>query len=164
MNDNLSHLKHFHHIELQPYRMNEQESIKLLPPMITQQSLSLLHQNCQSLSKHYDEFSHFILSIHVQFSVNAVSELWCNNLIDFSHLDTIEGYKLYPNPRKRKIGGGVAFYIRDNLEFDFLDITITNVDSLWIEIKTKKGTEIFGVIYRFCVIVLQRARTNSIEV
>jgi hypothetical protein len=39
-------------------------------------------------------------------------------------------------------------YVKNGIEYDILDLEIEMVDSLWIEIKTKKSTEIVGVIYR----------------
>eukprot|EP00732_Lithocolla_globosa_P001513 Lithocolla_globosa_v1_NODE_768_length_3315_cov_5.115644.p1 type:complete len:429 gc:universal NODE_768_length_3315_cov_5.115644:2568-1282(-) len=128
--------------------MTVEDSLTTLSTIFDSNSLSILHQNCQSLQKHYDDFTHFILSLPVRFTMYAVSELWCNKLDDFSHLDTLDGYTLIPKKRTRKGGGGVAFYLQNDINYDILDIEIEGVDSLWLEIDTKTGKEIFAVIYR----------------
>jgi hypothetical protein len=90
-----------------------------------------------------------VTSLETQFSVYVISELWCNNIKDFTHMDVLDGYNFIPAPRKRKGGGGVAMYIKEGImHSDPLPIEIEKVDSLWIEIQKKASTEIVGVIYR----------------
>eukprot|EP00732_Lithocolla_globosa_P001060 Lithocolla_globosa_v1_NODE_468_length_3964_cov_97.214377.p1 type:complete len:993 gc:universal NODE_468_length_3964_cov_97.214377:917-3895(+) len=146
--NNLAHLKHLHHPHLTSHRLDVEHAQELLSQIEQKTSLSLLHQNCQSLQQHFEEFFNFIQSLPISFSIYAVSELWCNNLKDFSHLDTLEGYTLIPKPRKRKGGGGVAFYIKDSILYKIVPIEIKDVDSLWIEIQTPTKKEVIAVVYR----------------
>jgi hypothetical protein len=141
-------LKHLRHADLVEYELESEKAAQLLPTLIQETSLSILHQNCQSFNSHFNEFMTFITSLEAKFSIYAISELWCNKVEDFSHYDTLDGYEFKPKQRKRKTGGGVGMYVKNGIDFEILDIEIEMVDSLWIEIKTKNTTEIVGVIYR----------------
>jgi hypothetical protein len=81
------HLKHLQHADLVKYELESEKAEQLLPTLIQDTSLSILHQNCQSFNAHFDQFITFVTSLEASFSVYAISELWCNKVEDFSHYD-----------------------------------------------------------------------------
>ena len=63
------------------------------------------------------------------------------------HLD---GYKLISSDSKTS-AGGVAFYIKDTLTFSINKCSqqkLHNAEHLWVDIQTKRGFLVVGVIYR----------------
>jgi hypothetical protein len=77
--------------------------------------------NVQSLMSKFDNLKSFILSLvshNVPLVVIALQEIWslpCPNLVD------IPGFKFVFKSRVTGKGGGVGFYIRDDLHFNIVN-------------------------------------------
>jgi hypothetical protein len=112
--------------------------------------LKMLHINCQSLSKNFDELTTLLSSVKEKLSVIFVSETWLNTLNENNY--QIEGYHFFSNCRKGKLGGGVGFYVDDNLECSInskLNRGNVSVECLFLEIKEFFfRSSLFGVLYR----------------
>lgn len=74
--------------------------------------LRICHVNCQSLYAHYDEFADYFSA--ADFHIICLSETWLRPAIsdDMVHL---AGYTLYRCDRQGRMGGGVAFYIKNSI-------------------------------------------------
>ena len=62
----------------------------------------------------------------------------------------LEGYKLIHSDSKTS-AGGVALYIKDTLTFSINECSqrkLHNAEHLWVDIQTKRGSLVVGVIYR----------------
>ena len=93
--------------------------------------LSLCHLNIRSISKHFDEFSHWISLFN--YDVICLTETWLNSS-HFNSSFNLPGYILI---RKDRIGpsrgGGLIIYIKASLKFERL------------ETATCKGAEILSI-------------------
>ena len=76
--------------------------------------LSLLHLTIRSISRKLDNFTNFLGSLALNFSIIGLTETWLDNSI---HLSDIEGYNFIHNPRCERVGGGVGIYLSKHLEF-----------------------------------------------
>ena len=74
--------------------------------------LSLMHINCRSLGKNFDNITLFLNSVHIDFSIIGLTETWLNNESQLYHLPK---YQFVGIGRENKRGGGVGFYISDTL-------------------------------------------------
>jgi len=78
--------------------------------------LSIIHLNCRSLVKHFDDLKDFLININsnTKFDVIALSKTWLmpnkHDLSDF----VLDRYTLHPLSRNSKIGGYVAIYVNDD--------------------------------------------------
>ena len=112
---------------------------------------SIAHMNVQSLRSTFYEFSY----MHNQyyFDIVALSETWLTG--NKHQLDYVQivGYKSLFNDRKHKRGGGVGFYVKENISFterkDLSNIE-KSIESLWIEVRgrNKNTPYLVGVIYQ----------------
>ena len=112
-------------------------------------NISLLHLNSRSLSKNFEHFENLLHSINnFTFSIIGITETWLHE--NSPDLFNLPNYKLLRADRKGRRGGGVAFYISQELKFKMRsDIKLTQVESLFIEIENKNLKNIVvGLIYR----------------
>ena len=119
-------------------------------------SISIYSLNCQSLQSKFDQ-----LNIYVQtfkdadnpFSIICLQESWLKLNHDISLLE-IDGYSFIHVPSSCSTHGGVAMYIRNDIEYSILNINGRNDiwDALFIEIsinmEDKERKIIIGNIYR----------------
>ena len=138
-----------------PYYTNEEAS-KVLCDRIN--TLSILSLNCQSLSAKIDQLRIYIelyANLGFAFSIICLQETWLSAEHNISHLH-LDGYKLIHKPKIASSHGGVAYYIKDHLEFKILHMTVNDVlcDSLFIEVydpeslSSSNSKVILGNIYR----------------
>lgn len=79
----------------------------------------------------------------------GLSETWLNNY----HTDeaiSISGYKIVRNDRDSR-GGGVAFYIKENIKFRLLETHIavnSTLECLWISLKIGGKNVCIGTLYK----------------
>ena len=113
--------------------------------------LFISHFNIRSLNQHFDQFLLFIDELRFTHGVIGLSETWLQEKSP-SSLFHIDQFKLITNNRLCKKGGGVGFYVTENLnhrlleEFSFMTEFF---ESIFIEIKVpNKGNVIVGEIYR----------------
>ena len=111
----------------------------------------LSHFNIRSLNKNFDQFHTFVNKLKFNHGVIGISETWLKDTSP-SSLFSIEGYRLILNNRLNKRGGGVAFYITENLNYVLLDdfnLMSEVIESIFIEIKVpNRRSIIIGEIYR----------------
>ncbi len=107
--------------------------------------LSVMHINIQSINTKLD-----ILEIEMQpYDVIVLTETW---LSQHTNTDNI----LIPNfnppfrcDRIGRVGGGVAIYVRDSLYAkERTDLSINQLEAVWIELHTNQRKLLIGGIYR----------------
>jgi hypothetical protein len=82
---------------------------------ISNNNFSCLHVNIRSLNKNMDKLLQLTASLNLEFSVICVTETWVNDLNN--SLLNIPGYNCVMKPRYNRIGGGVALYVRNDLQY-----------------------------------------------
>ena len=111
---------------------------------------SLFHVNTRSLSKNFNQFLSILSASNNLSDVLGITET--KQQIDKGFLTnvSIDGYYMYTQPSK-SLAGGVAIYVNkklDHFERDGLSILHEDFESIWIEIKNKKGKNFLcGCIY-----------------
>ena len=111
---------------------------------------SFLHLNIRSLPHNLVKLTDYLSCLNIKFSVIGISETWLN---DSDHSVDINGFKFLHKYRQNRTGGGVGFYISNDLEFKLReDLSLHNVDtveSLFIElIRPREKNIIVGIVYR----------------
>ena len=113
-------------------------------------AINLLHINCRSLRKNFDNIRLLLSTIKYPLTAFAISETWLNNTQ--SDVYNIPGYNFVSQPRSAKIGGGVGIYVDSRLDFKTRsDISrlSSHIECLFIEIKQlHKVNILIGCIYR----------------
>ena len=100
--------------------------------------IKLFHLNIQSIKNrnHLIQIRELISDNKVD--VLAISETWLNSSISNAEVE-IQGYKIHRLDRKRKRGGGVCIYIRNNLKSKVLNdlsyISDLGLHKLWVQIQ-----------------------------
>ena len=122
-------------------------------------NISFLSLNVQSLSNKWLDFKDFIEQLHTEmfeFSVIGIQEIWSLPVFQTN----LSGYKPLichlrseSKGRSSNIGGGVGFWIKDNLSYKHLtDISIfeeKNFESIFIQLYTDRNKfKIIGNVYR----------------
>ena len=110
-------------------------------------SLSILHFNCRSLKRNFDNFVCTLSSFSHPFSIIALSETWLNDKETIS----MDGYVFVGQGRPDKRGGGVGFFIKDTIKFKRrtdMDVFNETVEMLFIEIYSKHKKIILAIVYR----------------
>ena len=110
---------------------------------------SLLHVNARSLNKNFDSLKTLLLTLNnFPFSIIGVTETWLHNTSP--DLFNLQNYTLIRLDREEKRGGGVAFYINEQLKFKIRkEISLKQSESLFLEIINPKIKNIIvGLIYR----------------
>ena len=82
--------------------------------------LSALHLNIRSLSKHIDELHNLLDNIPFKFDIIACSETWITSQVDPESIK-IAGYNLLTDNRECSVGGGVALYLKSNVNYMLRD-------------------------------------------
>lgn len=112
---------------------------------------SIFHLNCRSMSKNYSTLSQYLKCINHQFSIIAVSETWLSN--ETEDIFPLDNYTTVFKSRHSNRGGGVGFYIRNDINFKIReDISIFEdnlYETLFVEIdQDLQKNIIIGVLYR----------------
>ena len=82
--------------------------------------LFISHFNIRSLNKNFDKFHLFSNRLNYEHSIIGLSETWLKKTSP-SSLFTMDGFKLITKNRTSKKGGGVGFYVRNNLDYTLLE-------------------------------------------
>ena len=109
-------------------------------------AFSLLHINCRSLPKHYDDITSVLSTLEHSFGLVAFSETWLDTKVRKEFY--IEGYNVESKSRNDRRGGGVAFAIRHDIRYIVRnDISVFNplCESLFIEVFKPGKNVIVGV-------------------
>ena len=104
-------------------------------------AFSAFHINIQSLPKHFDNLSEYLLSLNMLFSVVAVSETWLRK--SNSDLFNIPGYHFISNSREHKLDRGVGLYSQSDMNFkpriDLQSSDNSFYESVFVEIMRPHG-------------------------
>jgi hypothetical protein len=98
-------------------------------------SIECILFNSRSLLNKLDSLSSLLLS--KKYSLIAVTETWLSSKVRDSTLISDFAYKLIRKDRKSRVGGGVCFFLRDNVEF--------------VQISCSSSTDLFDVL---CIDIL----------
>ena len=118
-------------------------------------AFSVIHQNVRSLDNSMNDLRHFIDNLKLKNGstpqILGITETWLqdNDLIKLKRYE-IPNYSPEHNARANGMRGGVALYIRNDVDYvRRTDISVTHSESLWIEIKMRKKEKpvLIGVIY-----------------
>jgi len=114
-------------------------------------TFSALNCNIRSLSANYDNLVQMFVDLNVSFSLIGLSETKLKLDKDPLFNTNIDGYSFVSQPSLSN-AGGVAFYIKDNLEFIIrsdISFSMPEFESLWIEIQSPKQSNLLcGIMYR----------------
>jgi len=112
--------------------------------------LKIVHINCRSMRANFDKLKLFVSQTMARFDIIAISETWLNDYDDLKQYD-LDQYNAYYCSRHGKAGGGVALYIKSELQQKKIqDVKIANVfEYICAEILlTNCKKIIIGTIYR----------------
>ena len=116
-------------------------------------NFSVLCLNIRSLSnlKNFSKLEGLLSFLTLAPSLIAVTKTWLKPNYSESIVN-LPGYSFISNPRIKTQGGGVGFYVKDNLIYSTrLDLNRMEekiFESLFIDVKFKNKTITFGCIYR----------------
>ena len=111
---------------------------------------SLLLCNPRSLNNRIDELSAVLDNNTVD--VAAITETWFTG-DQQADLNSICGYNLFSKPRPDRRGGGVALYVRENMNTKLLDVNVPeDIEVLWVSLRPNRLPRdackiIIGVLY-----------------
>ena len=111
--------------------------------------LRLLHINSRSISKNFDSVESLLQSLtNFSFSVIGLSETWLH--VNSPDMYNIPDYDMLHADRKEGRGGGVALYVKTNIDYRLRkDIHVEGVEDIFIEVKNDNGKNILvGILYR----------------
>ena len=109
---------------------------------------SIMHLNTRSLKHNFDNLRLLIDNpLQSLFSVIGLTETWLTKSSTIYY--SLPGYKFIENSRTNKAGGGVAFYIKDDLDYHVhSELSLMNdiIESLSIEIKVSGSKNILIIV------------------
>jgi len=114
--------------------------------------LSIFHLNIHSLNKNHEELCEFLSTIHHEFDVIILSEIWSYNVSLYSN--HLSGYHFHYDLASASSVGGVGIYVRSSHVYCIIDefkISSANecpVENLWIKVTKGCNKYIIGAIYR----------------
>ena len=117
-------------------------SVNLTQQLPSTRGLKISHLNIRSLYPKLDSIR--LLLRDQPFDIFTISETWLNPTITDQEL-FIPGYTILRQDRSRKLGGGIAVYIRDGIPYRQRDDFTENqkIESCWIEITRPKTKKLF---------------------
>ena len=135
------------------YYLETGMNTKLKSLNIRSSAFSLFHMNIRSVTKNLSKLDSLLSDIDHEFSIVALSETWLKS--DNYLLYGINNYNSEHSYRSTKGGGGVALYVKNDIEYflrDDLSTNDKNIECLFIEIDKsfigKNQDVIVGVLYR----------------
>lgn len=138
-----------------PYYNND-EAVQLLATKKSE--LNILSLNCQSLYSKFDQLQIYVDHYSKSgspFSITCLQETWLSADHDTTLLK-LNGYNFIYKPKVASLHGGVAYYIKDTLNYQLLHTSLDDdiCDSLFIEIflssvETQRTSRVvLGNVYR----------------
>jgi len=117
-------------------------------------SFSTICVNARSLMNphNFTKLEGLVAKLEYAPDVIGITETWENTSNNSSFSKVLSGYNYVSNPRKKFKGGGTAFFIKKNLNFQVLpELTIMEekiFESIFISISFKDKKVLCGTIYR----------------
>ena len=115
-------------------------------------TFTVLALNIRSIANalNFSKLKALMANLQCKPDVISVCETWIKPLHSGPYCN-LNGYKFVSNCRKISRGGGVAFFVKNSLQFDIIDeLFVMNekiFESLFINVKVGKATVVCGVIY-----------------
>jgi len=110
--------------------------------------LKCLYANARSMGNKQEKLE--LCTYLWGYDVIGITEMWWDNFYDWSI--GMEGYRLFRKDRQGRRGGGVALYVKDQLECMELRLGMDEepTENLWVKIKGRAGASdtTVGVCYR----------------
>jgi len=117
-------------------------------PACSSSSLKCLYTNAHSMGNKQEELEICVWS--QGHNLIAITETWWDSSHDWNAV--IDGYRLFRKDRTTRQGGGVALYVREQLEGIELCLGADEkrIESLWVRIKGEAHMDdtVVGVYYR----------------
>ena len=117
------------------------------------QNFSLCHLNIRSIRKNLGSLEFILENLQHEFSLIGITETWLRD--DDCDLFAIQCYNVVEKHRQNRSGGGVALFLKDNIEYTIRSELSTfndQLESVFIEINkdalTTDKNIVIGVIYR----------------
>ena len=115
-------------------------------------SFNIFHSNLNGLESKFDSLHNFINNTKMDLDIINISETSQTENSNFDTNITLEGYKPPFTTGSLLSKGGVAIYVKNNLnvlERDDLNIMHNSFESVWIEIDVNKSKNVIcGCFYR----------------
>ena len=142
-------------------------------------SFSLIHFNCRSMASNFDILKDSVKGLDFPFDVIAISETWLkDNETNSSY--SIDGFSSFQCSRLNKTGGGVALYISERLQPNYLPNKLKSIDNcaeiVTVEVTLANGKKVLvSCVYRapntnvdvlsdFIIAILRNNRNKTIYV
>ena len=142
-------------------------------------NFSLVHFNCRSMASNFDKLKDSVKGLDFPFDVIAVSETWLKDN-DTNSSYSIDGYSSFQCSRLNKTGGGVALYINETLQPNYLPNKSKCIDNcaeiVTVEVTLANGKKVLiSCVYRapntnvdilsdFLIAILRNNRNKTIYV
>ena len=111
----------------------------------------IAHVNSRSLWKNHDNILTLLNCVtNNKFDVVGITETWLS-VNTPTHMISIPNYNFVRTDRRDRHGGGVGFYVRNDIKFTIrndLNICSDSFESMFIEISDNHRPTLIGVIYR----------------
>ena len=124
------------------------EDVKLLP--LSGGQLTLFHANIRSIQKNFIKLYDLLCDISVLPDIIALSETWVSKTSFFK--PNLPGYNYVFTPTTSNRSGGVAFFIKETIQFQInrdLNFKCASCENLFVKLHLSNNkTVIVGVIYR----------------
>ena len=115
-------------------------------PIISLNIRSLVNKN------NFAKFEGFLETLSVKPLVIALNETWMSKNNNLGPHQSLKGYQFVHNSRKHAVGGGVAFFVSNEIHFktiESLSIMKEKIfESLFLEVDTGGRKIICGSVYR----------------
>ena len=123
----------------------------------------MIHFNMRSLQKYIDKLSHYLTDVNRKPDVVAVSETKLKENMIHSNIE-LDGYQ-FIHRNSHTFAGGVGISVKSSISYNIkptINIDLSSVENLWIEIEINKKKLIVGIVYRHLVQIdlFSRALTN----
>ena len=106
-------------------------------------SISFIHLNVQSLVPKLEQIA---IEYH-GYDLMSFTESWLNPSINDEKVN-IPTYTSFRNDRADRVGGGVIVYVKENVNCtQRLDLHVGNIECIWLEIKLKNKSYLYGTFY-----------------
>lgn len=114
-------------------------------------NFSLIHFNCRSLNKNFDNLSLLLVKLGVKFGCIAVTETWLKDSYT-TELYQLDSYSFVNKGRNHGNGGGVSLYVSDDIQYTVnneLSFFHENIfESVFIDLVDHPNQLSIGVVYR----------------
>ena len=117
---------------------------------VNDKHFSCIHINCRSLSKNHENLISFLSCLDIKPTIIGLTETWISESTPCA-IFNIDGYKFVGLERKNKRGGGVGFYIRNNVEYTHVrefDIIECHIEGIFLELRLCNTSIYVASIYR----------------